>query len=149
MTVVVQSDGPITWEWINKTCRWHDGRRQNNNDQCDGWWKLVVGLEIGTAKAATLVGEIRLMANEYYRVEAVHLGAVDKGGVNDLESVVKCATGGRSGWINGLTVKHLQYICVIAQYQLPKNEIGMVPISEEEGLKMMLIAWYIPRNPSK
>lgn len=53
--------------------------------------KLVVGLEIGTAKVATLVGEILPDGV----VNIIGVGScpsrgMDKGGVNDLESVVKC-----------------------------------------------------------
>ena len=53
--------------------------------------KLVVGLEIGTAKVATLVGEILPDGV----VNIIGVGScpargMDKGGVNDRESVVKC-----------------------------------------------------------
>lgn len=53
--------------------------------------KLVVGLEIGTAKVAALVGEVLPDGI----VNIIGVGScpsrgMDKGGVNDLESVVKC-----------------------------------------------------------
>ena len=52
--------------------------------------KLVVGLEIGTAKVATLIGEILPDG----LVSIIGVGScpsrgMDKGGVNNLESVVK------------------------------------------------------------
>ena len=53
--------------------------------------KLVVGLEIGTAKVAALVGEVLPdgMVN-IIGVGSCPSRGMDKGGVNDLESVVKC-----------------------------------------------------------
>ena len=53
--------------------------------------KLVVGLEIGTAKVAALVGEVLPdgMVEYHWRGQLPSRG-MDKGGVNDLESVVKC-----------------------------------------------------------
>ncbi|CAA2929160.1 Cell division protein FtsA [Arsenophonus endosymbiont of Bemisia tabaci Q2] len=53
--------------------------------------KLVVGLEIGTSKVSALVGEILPDG----MVNIIGVGncpcrGMDKGGVNDLESVVKC-----------------------------------------------------------
>lgn len=53
--------------------------------------KLVVGLEIGTAKVAALVGEVLPdgMIN-IIGVGSCPSRGMDKGGVNDLESVVKC-----------------------------------------------------------
>ncbi len=53
--------------------------------------KLVVGLEIGTAKVAALVGKFCPTVWSISLAWAVaHRGGMDKGGVNDLESVVKC-----------------------------------------------------------
>ena len=53
--------------------------------------KLVVGLEIGTAKVSALVGEI-LPDGVVNIIGAGNCPSrgMDKGGVNDLESVVKC-----------------------------------------------------------
>ena len=52
--------------------------------------KLVVGLEIGTAKVAALVGEV--LPDGMVNIIGGQLPSrgMDKGGVNDLESVVKC-----------------------------------------------------------
>lgn len=53
--------------------------------------KLVVGLEIGTAKVSALVGEVLPdgMVN-IIGVGSCPSRGMDKGGVNDTESVVKC-----------------------------------------------------------
>ncbi len=53
--------------------------------------KLVVGLEIGTAKVAALVGEVLPdgMVN-IIGVGSCPSGGMDKGGVDGLESVVRC-----------------------------------------------------------
>ncbi|MEB5971964.1 cell division protein FtsA [Pantoea dispersa] len=96
--------------------------------------KLVVGLEIGTAKVAALVGEILPdgMVN-IIGVGSCPSRGMDKGGVNDLESVVKCVQ-------RAIDQAELMADCQISSVYLAlsgkhiscQNEIGMVPISEEE-----------------
>ncbi|PSJ40180.1 cell division protein FtsA [Zobellella taiwanensis] len=95
---------------------------------------LIVGLDIGTAKVTALVGEV-LPDGE---LNIIGLGShsskgMDKGGVNDLESVVKSlkravdeaemmADCQITSVYLGLSGKHIE--C--------RNETGMVPISDEE-----------------
>lgn len=95
---------------------------------------LIVGLDIGTTKVAVLVGEV-LPDGE---INIVGLGThaargMDKGGVNDLESVVKSlqravdeaemmADCHISTVFLGISGRHIE--C--------RNEKGMVPISDEE-----------------
>lgn len=96
--------------------------------------KLVVGLEIGTAKVCVLVGEVLPdgMINIIGIGNCLSRG-MDKGGVNDLESVVKCVQ-------RAVDQAELMADCQISSIYLAlsgkhiscQNEIGMVPISEEE-----------------
>ncbi len=95
---------------------------------------LIVGLDIGTTKVAVLVGEV-LPDGE---LNIIGLGThsargMDKGGVNDLESVVKSlqravdeaemmADCHISSVFLGVSGRHIE--C--------RNEKGMVPISDEE-----------------
>ena len=103
--------------------------------------KLVVGLEIGTAKVAALVGEVLPDGV----VNIIGVGScpsrgMDKGGVNDLESVVKCVQ-------RAIDQAELMADCQISSVYLAlsgkhiscQNEIGMVPIVkavERCGLKV-------------
>ncbi|AFP85686.1 cell division protein FtsA [secondary endosymbiont of Heteropsylla cubana] len=96
--------------------------------------KLVVGLEIGTAKVATLVGEVLPdgMLN-IIGVGSCPSRGVDKGGVNDLESVLNCIK-------RAVDQAELMAECQISSVYLSlsgkhiscQNEIGMVPITDEE-----------------
>lgn len=96
--------------------------------------KLVVGLEIGTAKVSVLVGEILPdgMLNIIGIGNCLSRG-MDKGGVNDLESVIKCVQ-------RAVNEAELMADCQISSVYLAlsgkhiscQNEIGIVPISEEE-----------------
>ncbi|MBP8173522.1 MAG: cell division protein FtsA [Aeromonadaceae bacterium] len=95
---------------------------------------LIVGLDIGTTKVAVLVGEV-LPDGE---INIIGLGThsargMDKGGVNDLESVVKSlqravdeaemmADCHISSVFLGVSGRHIE--C--------RNEKGMVPIADEE-----------------
>ncbi|WP_417614336.1 cell division protein FtsA [Oceanisphaera sp.] len=95
---------------------------------------LIVGLDIGTAKVTALVGEVLPDGD----LNVIGLGShsskgMDKGGVNDLESVVKSlkravdeaemmADCQITSVYLGLSGKHIE--C--------RNETGMVPISDEE-----------------
>lgn len=96
--------------------------------------KLVVGLEIGTSKVLALVGEI--LPDD--TVNIIGVGScpsrgVDKGGVNDLESVVKSLQ-------RAIDQAELMADCQISSVFLAlsgkhircQNEIGMVPIAEDE-----------------
>ena len=96
--------------------------------------KLVVGLEVGTSKVLALVGEV--LPDGIVNIIGVgHCPSrgVDKGGVNDLESVVKSIQ-------RAIDQAELMADCQISSVYLSlsgkhircQNEIGMVPISEEE-----------------
>ncbi|MBX4180705.1 cell division protein FtsA [Sodalis sp. CWE] len=96
--------------------------------------KLLVGLEIGTAKVAVLVGEVLSDG----MISIIGVGGcpsrgMDKGSVSDLESVVKCVQ-------SAIDKAELMADCQISSVYLAlsgrhidcQNEIGIVPISEEE-----------------
>ncbi|PLK58508.1 cell division protein FtsA [Candidatus Palibaumannia cicadellinicola] len=96
--------------------------------------KLVVGLDIGTAKVAALVGDIFPDGI----INIIGVGScpsrgMDKGGVTDLESVVKCVQ-------RAIDQAELMADCHISSVYLAlsgkhiscQNEIGIVPLSEEE-----------------
>ncbi|WMY97267.1 MAG: cell division protein FtsA [Arsenophonus sp.] len=96
--------------------------------------KLLVGLEIGTSKVSVLVGEI--LPDGIINIIGVGntpSKGMDKGGVNDLESVVQCVQ-------RSINQAELMADCQITSVYLAlsgkhircQNEIGMVPISEEE-----------------
>ncbi|QOI11263.1 cell division protein FtsA [Blochmannia endosymbiont of Colobopsis nipponica] len=96
--------------------------------------RLVVGLEIGTAKVVTLVGEILPDS----MVNIIGFGSypsrgVDKGGVNDLESVIKCI---QRAVDDAEAMADCQissvYLALSGKHITCQNEIGIVPISEEE-----------------
>lgn len=96
--------------------------------------KLIVGLEIGTAKVAVLVGEVLHdgMINIIGKGSCPSRG-MDKGDVNNLELVVKCVQ-------YAIDEAELMAECQISSVYLAlsgkhincQNEIGMVPISDEE-----------------
>ncbi len=96
--------------------------------------KLVVGLEIGTTKVSVLVGEV--LPDSIVNIIGVGgcpSRGMDKGGVNDLESVVKCVHCA----INEAELMadcHISsvYLALSGQHVSCQNEIGIVPISEEE-----------------
>lgn len=96
--------------------------------------KLVVGLEIGTAKVAALVGEVLPdgMVN-IIGVGSCPSRGMDKGGVNDLESVVKCVQRAidRAELMADCQISPV-YLALSGKHISCQNEIGMVPISEEE-----------------
>ncbi|MFQ1041042.1 cell division protein FtsA [Gilliamella sp. CG16] len=96
--------------------------------------KLVVGLEVGTSKVLALVGEV--LPDGIVNIIGVgHCPSkgVDKGGVNDLESVVKSIQ-------RAIDQAELMADCQISSVYLSlsgkhircQNEIGMVPIADEE-----------------
>ncbi|CAH0534446.1 Cell division protein FtsA [Vibrio stylophorae] len=96
--------------------------------------QLLVGLDIGTSKVVALVGEV-LPDN---RINIIGVGScasrgMDKGGVNDLESVVKSVQ-------RAINQAELMAECQISSVYLSlsgkhirsQTEKGMVPISDEE-----------------
>jgi cell division protein FtsA len=96
--------------------------------------RLIVGLEIGTSKVVALVGE--LLAGGVINLIGVGHSVsqgMDKGGVNDLESVVQSIRG-------ALDQAELMADCHISSVYLAlsgkhircQNELGMVAIAEEE-----------------
>ncbi|AEW44322.1 ATP-binding cell division protein [Serratia symbiotica str. 'Cinara cedri'] len=96
--------------------------------------KLVVGLEIGTTKVSALVGEIL----PDHMVNIIGVGGyssrgIEKGGINDLESVVKCVHHA-IGQAEQMADCHISsvYLALSGKYISCQNEIGMVPILEEE-----------------
>lgn len=96
--------------------------------------KLLVGLEIGTIKVATLIGEILPDGI----INIIGLGCcpsrgMDKGGVNNLESVIKCVeySINQAELMSGCQISSV-YLSLSGKHISCKNEIGMVPISEEE-----------------
>ncbi|QCI19785.1 MAG: cell division protein FtsA [Buchnera aphidicola (Brevicoryne brassicae)] len=99
--------------------------------------KLVVGLEIGTTKVVTLVGEI-LINNT---VKIIGYGTclskgIDKGRVNNLDTIVSCIRES----VNKAEIMadcHITsvYLSLSNKYINCQNEIGIVPISEDEVTK--------------
>ncbi|URJ25226.1 cell division protein FtsA [Candidatus Blochmannia ocreatus (nom. nud.)] len=96
--------------------------------------KLLVGLEIGTTKVVVIIGEI--LSDGIINV--IGLGhcpshGMDKGGVNNLESVVKCVqySINSAEAMAGCQISSV-YLSLSGKHISCKNEIGMIPISEEE-----------------
>ncbi|QCI22087.1 cell division protein FtsA [Buchnera aphidicola] len=99
--------------------------------------KLVVGLEIGTTKVVTLVGEI-LVDNT---IKVIGYGiclsqGIDKGRVNNLDTIVTCIRES----VNKAEIMadcHITsvYLSLSNKYINCQNEIGIVPISEDEVTK--------------
>ncbi|MFP3014390.1 MAG: cell division protein FtsA [Arsenophonus sp.] len=96
--------------------------------------KLIVGLEIGTSKVSAIVGEIMPDG----MVNIIGVGncpsrGMDKGGVNDLESVVKCVQRAidQAELIADCRISSV-YLAISGNHINCQNEIGMVPISEDE-----------------
>ncbi|WP_457913465.1 cell division protein FtsA [Candidatus Gillettellia adelgis] len=97
--------------------------------------KLVVGLEIGTSKVCALVGEV---LSDDSIVNIIGVGdcpsrGMDKGGVNDLELVVKCVHRAidQAEMMADCHISSV-YLALSGQHIRCQNEIGMVPVSEEE-----------------
>lgn len=96
--------------------------------------KLLVGLEIGTIKVATLIGEVLPDGI----INIIGLGCcpsrgMDKGGVNNLESVVKCVEHSinQAELMSGYQIASV-FLSLSGKHISCKNEIGMLPLSEEE-----------------
>lgn len=96
--------------------------------------KLVVGLEIGTAKVTSLVGEV--LPDGIINIIGVGncpSQGMDKGGVKDLESVIHCIK-------RAIDQAELMADCQISSVYLAlsgkhicyQNEIGITPIAEGE-----------------
>ncbi|CRK85456.1 Cell division protein FtsA [Candidatus Providencia siddallii] len=96
--------------------------------------KLLVSLEIGTSKTSVLVGEI--LSDDIINIIGVGIcpsRGVDKGGVNNLESVVKC-TQIAIQQAELMSNYRIYSVCLAlsGKHISCQNETGMVPISEEE-----------------
>lgn len=96
--------------------------------------KLVVGLEIGTSKVVALVGE--LLPSGVMKIIGVGNAlsqGMNKGGVNDLESVVKSV---RQAVEQAELMAECQissvYLSLSGKHISCQNEIGIVPIAESE-----------------
>lgn len=99
--------------------------------------KLVVGLEIGTTKVVTLVGEILIDGT----IKIIGIGiclskGIDKGRINNLDAVVKCIQESikKAEIMANCQITSL-YLSLSNKYVNCQNEIGIVPISEEEVTK--------------
>ncbi|QIQ41809.1 MAG: cell division protein FtsA [Buchnera aphidicola (Microlophium carnosum)] len=99
--------------------------------------KLVVGLEIGTTKVVTLVGEVLIDDT----IKIIGFGTcssrgIDRGRINDLESIVSCI---RESINQAEIMADCQitsvYLSLSNKYINCQNEIGMIPISEDEVTK--------------
>ena len=96
--------------------------------------KLIVGLDIGTSKIAVGVGEL-LPDGELNIIglgESVSRG-MDKGGVNDLESVVKAVQRAlqEAEMMADMKISSV-YLSISGKHISSQDEIGMVAISEDE-----------------
>ena len=96
--------------------------------------KLIVGLDIGTSKIAVVVGEL-LPDGE---LNIIGLGesasrGMDKGGVNDLESVVKAVQRAlqEAEMMADMKISSV-YLSISGKHISSQDEIGMVAISEDE-----------------
>ena len=96
--------------------------------------KLVVGLEIGTAKVTVLVGEIFQDST----VNIIGIGicpskGIDKGNVNDFESIIKCVQRAvREAELMANCQISSVYLALSGKYISCQNEIGIVPIIGDE-----------------
>lgn len=99
--------------------------------------KLVVGLEVGTTKVVTLVGEISIDS----KIKIIGVGickskGIDKGRINNLDSVVSCI---QKSICQAETMANCNitsvYLSLSSKYINCQNEIGIVPISEDEVTK--------------
>ncbi|ALD15173.1 cell division protein FtsA [Buchnera aphidicola (Aphis glycines)] len=99
--------------------------------------KLVVGLEVGTTKVVTLVGEISIDS----KIKIVGIGickskGIEQGRINNLDSVVSCI---QKSIYQAETMANCNitsvYLSLSSKYINCQNEIGIVPISEDEVTK--------------
>lgn len=96
--------------------------------------KLVVGLEISTTKVVTLVGEI--LTDGTIKIIGVGIcesQGIDKGRINNLDSVISCI---QESIQQAETMANCQitsvYLSLSSKYINCQNEIGIVPISDDE-----------------
>ncbi len=96
--------------------------------------KLIVGLDVGTSKIVVVVGEL-LPDGE---LNIIGLGqsdskGMDKGGVNDLESVVKAVQRAlhEAEMMADMKISSV-YLGISGKHISSQDEIGMVAVSEEE-----------------
>ncbi|BGI51230.1 MAG: cell division protein FtsA [Arsenophonus endosymbiont of Ceratovacuna japonica] len=96
--------------------------------------KLVVGLEIGISKVSVLIGEI--LPNDMINI--IGFGnnpshGMNKSGVNNLESVVKCVQLAidKAELMAECQISSV-YLAISGKHISCQNEIGIVPISEDE-----------------
>ncbi|AAM67771.1 cell division protein FtsA [Buchnera aphidicola] len=99
--------------------------------------KLVVGLEIGTTKVVTLVGEV--LTNGKIKIIGIGIcqsNGIDKGRINNLDAVISCI---RESIHQAEIMANCQitsvYLSLSSKYINCQNEIGIVPISEDEVTK--------------
>ncbi|QCI22668.1 cell division protein FtsA [Buchnera aphidicola] len=99
--------------------------------------KLVVGLEIGTTKVVTLVGEVLIDDT----IKIIGLGTcfskgIDKGRINNLDSIVSCIQESinKAEIMADCQITSV-YLSLSNKYINSQNEIGMIPISEDEVTK--------------
>ncbi|WP_284443366.1 cell division protein FtsA [Buchnera aphidicola] len=99
--------------------------------------KLVVGLEIGTTKVVTLVGEV--LTDDTIKI--IGFGTcfskgIDKGRINNLDSIVSCIQESinKAEIMADCQITSV-YLSLSNKYINSQNEIGMIPISEDEVTK--------------
>jgi len=95
---------------------------------------VIVGLDIGSSKVTALIGE--LLPDGELNIIGVgtqESRGVDKGGVNDLESVVRSVKRAmeEAELMADVQVSSV-YLGISGKHISCQNEIGMVPISDEE-----------------
>ncbi|QCI24301.1 cell division protein FtsA [Buchnera aphidicola (Muscaphis stroyani)] len=99
--------------------------------------KLVVALELGTTKVTTLVGEII----DNGEIKVIGIGTcsskgMDKGRINNLDAVVKCIKKSiNQAEITSNCQINSVYLSLSSKYINCQNEIGIVPIDEDEVTK--------------
>ncbi|QNS01930.1 MAG: cell division protein FtsA [Buchnera aphidicola (Pentalonia nigronervosa)] len=96
--------------------------------------KLIVGLEIGTTKVITLVGEI--LINDTIKVIGIGVCSskgIEKGCINNLDEIVQCVQKSikKAEITSNCQISSL-CLSVSNQHVNCQNEIGMVPILKEE-----------------
>ncbi|WP_343154440.1 cell division protein FtsA [Buchnera aphidicola (Aphis aurantii)] len=99
--------------------------------------KLVVGLEVGTNKVVTLVGEILIDST----IKIIGSGickskGIEKGRINNLDAVVSCIKESvyKAEIMANCNITSV-YLSLSSKYIDCQNEIGIVPISEDEVTK--------------
>ncbi|ANF16998.1 cell division protein FtsA [Buchnera aphidicola (Schlechtendalia chinensis)] len=98
---------------------------------------LIVGLEIGTTKVVTLIGEISV--DDTINIIGVGICpsiGINKGVINDLKSIIKCIKKSINQAENMADCKiYSVYLSTSNQNINCQNEVGMVPILENEVTK--------------